>query len=445
MARNHRIPITFLCALALLGCTKDDKKKDKDQDTDTDTEEAAAPAGGDGIESTDILARAQTEKKTEVKHVLIGWKELEPAYRGHMDPRAGARTQEEAGKLALEIKGKMNPDTIDALIQKHSEDPGSVEGMVYTVTPNARLVPPFKKLGLRLKMNEVGVVKTEFGYHVMMRVAGKPTAQLPPREPPPPSPPDPLESADILARPEQPGTMWVLHVLVSWKDAPASKVRPPDPRAAERTKEDADKLALEILDKVRKGGDMKALMKQYSEDPGSKDTGRAYEVTAAARLIPPFKALSLRLQMGETGLVKTDFGWHVIKRVPEPPPPPPDPLDSVAILKRTPVTEKATVKHILLGWVDAHAPGSAGEKRTRAELDALVKKTLARVKKGENFEALMKELSEDGGSAQSGQAYPVTPDAGLVPPFKTLSLRLNVNEVGAVKTQFGIHIIKRIE
>ena len=57
----------------------------------------------------------------------------------------------------------------------------------------------------------------------------------------------------------------------------------------------------------------------------------------------------------------------------------------------------------------------------------------------------MKELSEDPGSAASGNSYDVTPDAGLVQPFKDLGLRLKVGEIGAVKTQFGIHIIQRTE
>jgi hypothetical protein len=31
------------------------------------------------------------------------------------------------------------------------------------------MVPGFLKLGLRLKVDEVGIVLTEFGYHVMKR------------------------------------------------------------------------------------------------------------------------------------------------------------------------------------------------------------------------------------------------------------------------------------
>ena len=72
--------------------------------------------------------------------------------------------------------------------------------------------------------------------------------------------------------------------------------------------------------------------------------------------------------------------------------------------------------------------------------------TLKRLaKKGVTFEAVMAELSEDPGSAKNGQSYEVTPEAGLVKPFLIMSLRLNVGELGVVRTEFGMHIIKRVE
>jgi parvulin-like peptidyl-prolyl isomerase len=42
-------------------------------------------------------------------------------------------------------------------------------------------------------------------------------------------------------------------------------------------------------------------------------------------------------------------------------------------------------------------------------------------------------------------SFDVDPTAQLVEPFKNLSLRLKKDEVGVVKTDFGIHIIKRVE
>jgi parvulin-like peptidyl-prolyl isomerase len=378
------------------------------------------------IDSKDILARTDVAAETQVKHVLLGWGELLPVYGRQMDPRAAKRSNADAATLAQDLLAKLkaNPDQIDALIKEHSEDPGSLSGNPYVVATGSRFVPEFKTLALRLKEKEAGIVRTKYGYHVMERVV--------------PPPPDPLESADITSRPAveaADGPIEVHHILIGWKDLVAAG----DARAKTRTKADADKLAKELLDKVRAGGDMAKLMKEHSEDPGTKDNARTYEITPDIGLPETFKKLALRLKVGEAGLVKTEVGWHVIKRVP------PDSLNSVDILKRAQVTDKAKVKHILLGWKGGHADDKRGAERERPALEKLVKDTVAKLKKGAKIEPLMKELSEDPGSAASGESYDVTPAAGLVPPFKNLSLRLNKNEVGIVKTQFGIHIIQRVE
>jgi parvulin-like peptidyl-prolyl isomerase len=390
--------------------------------------EPAKPAKD--IDSKDILARTETAPDVFVKHVLIGWKDLAATYRGQMDPRAAQRSNDDAAKLAQDVAAKLkaNPDSLDAVVKESSEDPGMQSGDPYEVKADTQFVPEFKNLALRLKEKEVGIVKTSFGYHVIERI--------------PPPPPDPLESADILKRDPEAGPVQVQHVLIGWKDAPASRSGRADKRALARTKADADKLAKDVLDKVRAKGDMPKLMKEYSEDSGSKDNAKVYEIAANTPIPDPFKNLSLRLKLGEAGLVKSPFGWHVIKRVP---PPPPDPLESADILKREPQTDKAKVKHILLGWADVHAEDPRGQHRDRATLEKLVKSTVTKLKGGAKIEPLMKELSEDPGSAKAGTDYPVTPDASLVTPFKNLSLRLKVGEVGVVKTDFGIHIIQRTE
>lgn len=378
----------------------------------------AAPA--QDIDSKDILARTDTAEEVTVKHVLIAWKDLAPVYRGQIDPRAKDRSNADAAKLAQDIYNqlKANPDKIDELVKQHSEDPGGKTGEPYTVNKDTPFVPEFKNLALRLKEKEAGIVKTQFGYHVIERVQ--------------PPPPDPLESADILARPAEKGPVSVQHILIGFKDADGK----------DRSKEDAAKRVTEVMEKVKSGADFKQLMKQYSDDKGSRDTGRSYDIAADVPMPEQMKKLSLRLKENEVGVVKSPFGYQVIKRLP---PPPPDPLDSTDILKRDPMTQKAKVKHILLGWTEAHASDERGAKRSRADLEKLVKDTVAKLNKGEKIEPLMAQLSEDPGSAKSGQSYDVTPDAGLVEPFKNLSLRLNIGEVGVVKTQFGIHIIQRVE
>jgi parvulin-like peptidyl-prolyl isomerase len=378
------------------------------------------------LDSAEILAREDVAPEVLVQHILIAWKDLEPAYRGHMDPRATVRTQADAAKLTESIAAQLraDPAALPALIEQYSEDPGGKTGEPYDVKTDTAFVPQFKKLSLRLAEHEVGIVQTTFGYHVIVRVT--------------PPPPDPLVSANILARPARPGPVLVQHILIGW----AKLAQARDPRAQARTKADADKLAVEILAQVRDGADMASLMTAYSEDPSTNTTAKILEVTETTAMVDAFKQLALRLDLGEAGLVATAFGWHIVKRVP---PPPPDKLESAAILKRAPTTEKAKVKHILLGWKQVHASDERGVERSRAALEKLVKETLGKLAKGAAFESLMAQLSEDPGSAPTGISYDVTPDAPLVAPFKNLSLRLKLNEVGVVKSDFGIHIIKRVE
>jgi parvulin-like peptidyl-prolyl isomerase len=376
------------------------------------------------MDSKDILARPVADKETTVKHILLAWAELITVYGGRIDERASKRTNPQAATLAKELLAKLaaNPAQLDALVKEHGEDPGMKSGEPYTVADDSPFVPEFKKLALRLKLNEAGIVRTQFGYHIMMRIA--------------PPPPDPLESADILARPAKDHEIEVQHVLVGWKDLVTSE----DERAKKRTKAEADKLAQEILAKARAGADMTKLMKEFSEDPGSKDTGRAYEVSKNAQLVDPFKKLSLRLELGEAGLVKTEFGWHIIKRIP------PDKLVSTAIIDRKTPAAKVKVKHILLGWDQVNIGDPRATKRTRAQLEQLVATTLARLVKGEKIEPIMKELSEHKDSAESGKEFEIsTATQGLPASFKNLALRLNVKEAGVAKSQFGIHIIQRIE
>jgi parvulin-like peptidyl-prolyl isomerase len=189
---------------------------------------------------------------------------------------------------------------------------------------------------------------------------------------------------------------------------------------------------------------MAALMQRYSEDPTSSASGKVLDVTPTSPMVEPFKRLALRLTADEAGLVKSAFGWHIVKRLA---PPPPDPLESKAILAREPSTTAVKVKHILLSWdaIDG-VTDPRGKTRDRHALEKLVKATLAKLAQGARIESLMERISEDPGSATTGRTYDVQPDdKSLAVPFRDLSLRLKLNEVGVVRTVFGIHIVKRIE
>jgi hypothetical protein len=124
-----------------------------------------------------------------------------------------------------------------------------------------------------------------------------------------------IQSNDILGRDALTQKAKVKHVLIAWRDLAAAYDGQLPERAAVRTRQQADTLAQSILARVRGGEPIEPIMAQLSDDPGSSQTGEAYEVTPDASYVFEFRRLSLRLKVGEAGLVLTQFGWHIIQRV----------------------------------------------------------------------------------------------------------------------------------
>ena len=129
------------------------------------------PAEGDDVISESVLARESAADKVGVQHILLAWKDLVEIYGSGLDPRATQRTFEQARAdiraILEELKAKKD---WDQLLRKHSEDPVAAKGKIYDVFPKAKLTGPFKKLSLRLELNEVAVVGTKFGFHIVRRL-----------------------------------------------------------------------------------------------------------------------------------------------------------------------------------------------------------------------------------------------------------------------------------
>lgn len=85
-----------------------------------------------------------------------------------------------------------------------------------------------------------------------------------------------------------------------------------------KTDEEAKKKAEEILAEYNKGAktseSFAALAEKYTEDPGSKSTGGLYEDFAEGTMVEPFEKWSFDAarKKGDTGIVKTDYGYHVM-------------------------------------------------------------------------------------------------------------------------------------
>ncbi|HET6204968.1 MAG TPA: peptidylprolyl isomerase [Planctomycetota bacterium] len=117
--------------------------------------------------------------------------------------------------------------------------------------------------------------------------------------------------------------------------------------------------------------------------------------------------------------------------------------------------DKIKVQHCLIGFTGS-VPGKA-ITRTKEEAKALAYDILARARKGEDFDALVKQNTDDSPPGIYGMTNAGKPAApgyrartGMVPAFGNVGFKLALGEFGIAdydpKTSpFGWHVIKRVE
>lgn len=88
-------------------------------------------------------------------------------------------------------------------------------------------------------------------------------------------------------------------------------------QASDAEKMEAKRKAEEILQQVKKSpAKFAALAKQYSQDPGSAANGGDLGMFGRGAMVKPFEESVFSLKVGEiSGLVQSDFGYHIIKLV----------------------------------------------------------------------------------------------------------------------------------
>jgi peptidyl-prolyl cis-trans isomerase D len=72
--------------------------------------------------------------------------------------------------------------------------------------------------------------------------------------------------------------------------------------------------ALQVLKMAKEGENFAQLAKKYSEDPGTKKEGGDLGYFSSGQMVKPFEDAAFKLKKGEiSGLVRTPFGYHIIK------------------------------------------------------------------------------------------------------------------------------------
>jgi peptidyl-prolyl cis-trans isomerase SurA len=70
----------------------------------------------------------------------------------------------------------------------------------------------------------------------------------------------------------------------------------------------------EVLERIKKGDDFGELARRYSEDASSAKDGGDLGYFKRGELLPALEKEAIRLQVGEvSGIIRTDFGFHLLK------------------------------------------------------------------------------------------------------------------------------------
>lgn len=185
------------------------------------------------------------------------------------------KVEDEARTRAAEALRKLRSGTaFETVMAEYSDDPRKASGGVLT-SWKGRFGADFDAAAAKLAKNGVSeVVKCSDGYRI-------------------------VQCTDVSAADE----LHALHILVAF-----------GPRAKLKKEDEAKQAADDLLAKIKAGGDFGELARAHSDDPGSAQRGGDLGWFGHRAMVKPFEDAAFALPPGQvSGIVKTSFGFHIIK------------------------------------------------------------------------------------------------------------------------------------
>lgn len=211
-------------------------------------------------------------KKYEVRasHILINLQQT-------ANPEDSIRAYKKANDAINELKAGAD---FSAVANKYSEDPSVKQnnGDLYYFTAGLT-VPEFEEEVYSLKVGEYSKkpVRTMYGLHIVKLTDKKPRYEA-------------IRVSHILLQETKDSTGKVVDSIGTYNKAKS------------------------ILDRIKNGEDFAKLAGEFSSDPGSASKGGDLGFFDRRRMVQPFDSAAFTLKPGQvSGLVRTPFGWHILK------------------------------------------------------------------------------------------------------------------------------------
>ena len=181
-----------------------------------------------------------------------------------------------------------------------------------------------------------------------------------------------------------------------------------------------------LRQRVTKGEeDFTTVARTTSEDPSAKENGGKLGYFTAMQMVYPFETAAYSTPVGQVSQpIRTRFGYHIIK-----------------VNDRRPAQGEIKVAHLMVR-ITPQAP-----KADSATAHKKINELYGRLRKGEDWNKLVAQFSEDPGSAPNGGELPPFGTGRMIPSFEETAFKLEKpGDIAApVQTPYGWHIIKLIE
>lgn len=169
----------------------------------------------------------------------------------------------------------------------------------------------------------------------------------------------------------------------------------------------------EVVNRTRLAADERGARELFDRDPKRFAQGRRFTFTRLVVAMPPIQDIPLTRAEVER--------WH--KRN----------------IEKYSAPELVRIKHILISPINASA---AADRAARTRADSL----LARIRGGDNFDALAAQFSDDPATKDKGGDVGVFQRGSMLPPFEQAAFGMQEGELaGPVHTEVGYHIMQCTE
>jgi peptidyl-prolyl cis-trans isomerase C len=268
---------------------------------------APTPAQGKGLDlfPDNVVARGKGVeiKRSQLDEVMIGYKSAAAARGQPLPPEHVKMIEQQILDRLIQIQLLMAKATdTDKTVGKETTEK-RIDAIKTRAGSEEKLNLQLKSVGtsqdqLRTRMTEEATAESVLERELKLTASDADVEQYYTNNP---------------AKFEQPEMVRVSHILFATKEIKTDQDLTPQQKAAKKT------LAEDVLKRARAGEDFAKLVKEYSDDPGSKDTGGEYTFARASAdpqhaMVQEFETAAFALKTNQiSDLVPTQYGYHIIK------------------------------------------------------------------------------------------------------------------------------------